>query len=76
MTQESLGQVHSHSMLSRQYALNPLNTKKEILELVRGIPITRGETLKSLSQRLEWGPLASVVSSTLFIHPYFSTLKL
>ena len=63
-------------MLTRQYALNPLSTKKEILALVRNVPHTKGETLKSLSERIEWGSTASTITSTLFVYPQFSNFKL
>jgi len=63
-------------MLTRQYALNPLSTKKEILALVRHVPHTKGETLESLSHKIEWGSTASTITSTLFVYPHFSSLKL
>lgn len=66
----------THYMLTRQYAFYPLSTKKEIFDLVRHVPRSKGETLKSLSERIEWGSTAAVISHTLFAYPEFSNLKL
>ena len=68
--------TNTSHMLTRQYALNPLKTEKEILDFVRWIPHIKGETLKSLYERLEWGSAAAVISSTLFFYPQFSDLAL